>query len=113
MLDDYGLTDEWCSILLLSFSHAFEQESYKVHKEYDEDKRLTGRYQKSAEREDADIKAKKEYELANKYLSENNYRETAEWCRKAAEHGYVEAQYCLGALYRRGCGVEQNYKVAV
>ena len=31
------------------------------------------------------------------------------WYRKAAEQGHAEAQYRLGAMYREGVGVQQDY----
>jgi TPR repeat protein len=42
-----------------------------------------------------------------------NYVETAKWWRKAAEQGYVKAEFNLGLLYKNGDGVTQNYAEAV
>lgn len=41
-----------------------------------------------------------------------NYSEAAEWYRKAANRGHVDAQYNLGILYEEGRGVTQNYTEA-
>ena len=32
-----------------------------------------------------------------------------EWYRKAAEHGYVRAQFSVGSMNEHGKGVDQNY----
>ena len=38
--------------------------------------------------------------------------EAAKWYRKAAEQGLAGAQYCLGACYNNGEGVEQDFEEA-
>jgi tetratricopeptide (TPR) repeat protein len=42
-----------------------------------------------------------------------NYEEAVKWYRIAAAHGYAQAQWCLGNLYLKGFGVEQNIIEAV
>jgi TPR repeat protein len=45
------------------------------------------------------------------YASEfklENFEEAATWYKIAAEHGHAQAQWCLGNLYLKGFGVEQN-----
>jgi len=37
-----------------------------------------------------------------------SYSKAAYWCRKAAQQGHPAAQYCLGLMYRRGQGLEQD-----
>jgi TPR repeat protein len=39
-------------------------------------------------------------------------KQAAEWYRKAAEKGNIQAQYRLGVLYANGYGVEQDLKEA-
>ena len=41
-----------------------------------------------------------------------NYREAANWYRKAALQGYAKAQHNLGNLYVIGQGVPKNYVMA-
>ena len=38
--------------------------------------------------------------------------EAVKWYRKAAEHGYANGQYKLGAIYANGQGVPQDYAEA-
>jgi TPR repeat protein len=38
-----------------------------------------------------------------------NYAQAASWFRKAADHGFAEAQYNLGLVYTHGQGVPQDY----
>jgi uncharacterized protein len=42
-----------------------------------------------------------------------NYEESAAWYKKAAEHGHGQAQWCLGKLYLKGFGVQQNSPEAI
>ena len=44
---------------------------------------------------------------------EQDYKQAAQWYRKAAEQGYAEAQFNLGLCYEYGKGVEQDYTQAV
>jgi localization factor PodJL len=37
-----------------------------------------------------------------------NYKDAAQWFRKAADRGVADSQFNLGILYARGIGVEQN-----
>jgi localization factor PodJL len=37
-----------------------------------------------------------------------DYRSSAQWFRKAADHGVADSQYNLAVLYARGIGVEVN-----
>lgn len=37
-----------------------------------------------------------------------DFSEAAEWFRKAAEQGHVQAEYNLGVMYRDGDGVERD-----
>lgn len=62
--------------------------------------------QQLAEQGDAQAQAK----LASMYLLgwqgfEQNNEKAAEWMKKAADQGIVEAQVVMGALYDRGLGV--------
>ena len=41
-----------------------------------------------------------------------NFKEAAKWYLKAANQGFTEAQYNIGAMLYEGEGVEQNYKEA-
>jgi hypothetical protein len=41
-----------------------------------------------------------------------DYREAAQWYRKAADQGVADAQGSLGHMYAYGQGVPQNYKEA-
>jgi TPR repeat protein len=41
-----------------------------------------------------------------------NYCETAQWFRKAADQGNAKGQYSLGALYVEGRGVPQDYGIS-
>jgi uncharacterized protein len=42
-----------------------------------------------------------------------DFVEAVKWYRKAAEQGYVEAQWSLGYMYDKGDGVTQDYAEAV
>lgn len=58
--------------------------------------------------------AEAQYQLFLEYsLAEGDVpvdgREAAKWCRRAAENGHAQAQFCLGQLYRDTNGVPQNY----
>ncbi|HGJ5876784.1 MAG TPA: hypothetical protein ACHBX0_10925 [Arsenophonus sp.] len=44
---------------------------------------------------------------ARKYIEKNNYQ-AFYWYKRAAEQGYVNAQYHLAEFYEHGYGVEQN-----
>ncbi len=44
--------------------------------------------------------------------TEKNEKEAFEWCQKAAQQGYINAQYQLGQMYFEGIGVEENYEEA-
>ena len=41
-----------------------------------------------------------------------DYVTAAEWYRKAAKQGHVEAQFFLGFMYKKGKGVPQDYALA-
>jgi TPR repeat protein len=41
------------------------------------------------------------------------YANAEKWYRKSAEHGYADAQFCLGLMYYNGQGVEQDYGKAL
>ncbi len=49
----------------------------------------------------------------NEALENENYAEAVKWYRRAAEHGYVYAQYNLGLMYYSGQGVSCNYAEAL
>lgn len=51
-------------------------------------------------------------ELADKYLKYKNYQEAAKWYRNAADQGDAEAQYMIGVMYHKGCGLEHSDKLA-
>jgi TPR repeat protein len=53
--------------------------------------------------------AKQENEWGNHYYKQKNYTEAVYWYNKAAEQGYVYAEYNLGYAYFYGQGVHQNY----
>ena len=40
---------------------------------------------------------------------QQDYAQSAFWCRKAADQGYIDAQYILGFMYYGGQGVMQDY----
>ena len=44
---------------------------------------------------------------------QKDYSEAVKWYRKAAEQGYMDAQYNLGVCYEKGQGVPQDYFEAV
>ena len=44
---------------------------------------------------------------------QQDYKEAANWYRKAADKNYTTAQYNLGYLYQYGQGVQQDYKEAM
>ena len=54
-----------------------------------------------------------QYNLAEKFYYESNYQEAAKWYRKAAEQGYIEAEYSLGFFFEKGKGEHQNYNEAI
>jgi TPR repeat protein len=41
-----------------------------------------------------------------------NYREAANWCRRAANQGNSEGQYMLGLMYNKGQGVPEDFFLA-
>ncbi len=45
--------------------------------------------------------------------AKGQYREAADWYRRAAEQGDADAQYMLGNMYRDGVGVDSDWDVAV
>ena len=42
-----------------------------------------------------------------------NDAEAIKWYRKAADHGFAEAQYNIGVMYANGTGVPENDALAV
>jgi len=42
-----------------------------------------------------------------------DYRQAAEWYRRAAEQGHTDALFSLGVIYENGTGVPQDYRQAV
>ena len=42
-----------------------------------------------------------------------NFSQAADWYRKAADQGFVDAEINLGAMYEHGHGVKQDYSQAV
>jgi TPR repeat protein len=38
-----------------------------------------------------------------------NYREAANWCRRAADQGNPEGEYLLGLMYDKGQGVPRDF----
>ena len=42
------------------------------------------------------------------YYSEEEYGQAVSWFRKAAEHGYADAEYYLGLMYDNGQGVPKD-----
>jgi len=42
-----------------------------------------------------------------------NYRQAADWYRRAADQGHADALFSLGVIYENGTGVQQDYKQAV
>lgn len=53
------------------------------------------------------------FEKGNDAYHSQNYAEAVNWFRKAADQGYVGAQYGLGVMYENGYGVDQDYAEAV
>lgn len=53
--------------------------------------------------------AHRAYAKGVKLYREWKYAEALKWYKKAAEQGYAEAQFKLGAMYRDGYGVAQDY----
>lgn len=61
--------------------------------------------------------ANAEYNLSIYYLAGNDIinkdiEQAVYWCRKAAEHGHIDAQYNLGQIYYKGKYVRKNYDEA-
>lgn len=54
-----------------------------------------------------------QFELGKFYSRKEEYAKAAKWYEKAAINGYVQAQYILGDMYEKGCGVEENYEKSV
>ncbi len=63
----------------------------------------------------AKIAAETEWNFSNgmNYYNKEEYVETAQWFRKAAEQGHAQAQYHLGRLYDSGKGVIEDNQQAV
>ncbi|MEI9960672.1 MAG: tetratricopeptide repeat protein [Limisphaerales bacterium] len=59
-----------------------------------------------AKAEKGDVKAQST--LADSYYGATNYTEAANWCRRAAEQGDLNAQKNLGWMYKVGEGVPQD-----
>ena len=51
--------------------------------------------------------------LGDFYAKAQDYQAAVKWYRLAAEQGYAQAQYNLGAAYALGEGVPQDYRKAV
>jgi TPR repeat protein len=49
---------------------------------------------------------------ANGFGVKKDFKQAAEWYRKAAEQGYADAQAALGVLVHDGRGVKQDYTEA-
>ncbi|MBA1432927.1 MAG: sel1 repeat family protein [Epsilonproteobacteria bacterium] len=58
----------------------------------------------------AEVKGLKEYDLAMKYLAEQNYKAALKPLQTAAENNISNAQYNLALMYYRGDGVQQDVK---
>ncbi|MBV5333540.1 sel1 repeat family protein, partial [bacterium] len=41
-----------------------------------------------------------------------DYREAFKWLKKAAEHGYADAQFSLGCMHSQGQGMAADYREA-
>ncbi len=52
------------------------------------------------------------YDKASSYYEQKKYEEAEPLLRKAADHGYVAAQWKLGVMYGEGLGVEQDEREA-
>ena len=49
--------------------------------------------------------AKKNYQQAEKFSADKDYKKAAQFYTKAAEQGHLESQYHLGMLYLSGRGI--------
>ena len=54
-----------------------------------------------------------QYELALSYRREGKYDEAVSWFKRAAENGYVKAQFELGMLYKKDNEISKNLDQAV
>ena len=52
------------------------------------------------------------YQFARALAKSKEFAEAAEWYKKSADQGYVQAQYSLGDVYEFGEGVQVNYVLA-
>lgn len=52
--------------------------------------------------------AEKLYQDGKNHYRNSDYEKAAEYYRKAAEKGHLDAQYNLGIMYETGEGVPQN-----
>lgn len=86
LIEEYGLNNEWCNIIISSFSGAFGQEN--------------------------SIKKWNDIHYSKKCMVSNVAR-SFEWYQKLAEQGDAEAQYKLGNMYCDGKGVEKDFEKAV
>ncbi|SFV70090.1 hypothetical protein MNB_SM-6-672 [hydrothermal vent metagenome] len=57
-----------------------------------------------------EVKGVKEYDLAMKYLAEQNYKAALKPMQTAAENNISNAQYNLALMYYQGDGVKQDLK---
>ncbi len=57
--------------------------------------------------------AEADFQLGLRYFKEGNQTEAVKYFRLAAQQGYADAQYVLGACYYDGNGVTQDYTEAV
>jgi hypothetical protein len=60
----------------------------------------------------ADPNARNMYQFARALAKSKEFAEAAEWYKKSASRGYVQAQYALGDAYEFGEGVQVNYVLA-
>ena len=60
----------------------------------------------------ANPNARNMYQFARALAKSKDFSEAAEWYKKSASQGYVQAQYSLGDAYEFGEGVQVNYILA-
>jgi TPR repeat protein len=60
----------------------------------------------------ANPSARNMYQFARALAKSREFSEAAEWYKKSANRGYVQAQYSLGDAYEFGEGVQVNYVLA-
>ena len=58
----------------------------------------------------APVHAATDEELCNKYYKANKFDEAFPVCKKSAEQGVAEGQYCVGEMYFYGKGVKRDYE---